>query len=48
MIAHLIATGIFKDITLIVANTDGQALKSSSAKNKIRLGEKLTGAGVLG
>ncbi|BDQ28656.1 Cell division protein FtsZ [Helicobacter ailurogastricus] len=43
MIAHLIATGTFKDITLIVANTDGQALKSSSAKNKIRLGEKLTG-----
>ncbi|BCZ17198.1 Cell division protein FtsZ [Helicobacter sp. NHP19-003] len=43
MIAHLIATGTYKDITLIVANTDGQALKASNAKNKIRLGEKLTG-----
>ncbi|WP_121021209.1 cell division protein FtsZ [Helicobacter vulpis] len=43
MIAHLIATGTYKDITLIVANTDGQALKSSNAKNKIRLGEKITG-----
>ncbi|WP_120944535.1 cell division protein FtsZ [Helicobacter labacensis] len=43
MIAHLIATGTYKDITLVVANTDGQALKSSNAKNKIRLGEKITG-----
>ncbi|WP_104641201.1 cell division protein FtsZ [Helicobacter bizzozeronii] len=43
MIAHLIATGTYKDIMLIVANTDGQALKSSTAKNKIRLGEKITG-----
>ncbi|WP_104578209.1 cell division protein FtsZ [Helicobacter felis] len=42
-IAHLIATGTYKDITLIAANTDGQALKSSNAKNKIRLGEKVTG-----
>lgn len=42
MIAHLINTGYNEDITLIAANTDLQHLESCPAKNKIRLGEKLT------
>lgn len=49
MIAHLIATGAHKDITLIAANTDIQHLDNSPAKLKIKLGEKLTkglGAGM--
>lgn len=49
MIAHLIATGAHKDITLIAANTDIQHLDNSPARLKIKLGEKLTkglGAGM--
>ncbi|MDO7253100.1 cell division protein FtsZ [Helicobacter cappadocius] len=49
MIAHLIATGAHKDITLIAANTDVQHLDKSPARIKITLGEKLTkglGAGM--
>ncbi|RDU74109.1 cell division protein FtsZ [Helicobacter anseris] len=50
MIAHLINTGTHDAITLIAANTDIQHLNNSPAKNKIKLGEKLTkglGAGML-
>ncbi|PAF48562.1 cell division protein FtsZ [Helicobacter sp. 12S02634-8] len=50
MIAHLIASGTHKDITLAAANTDLQHLQSSPAELKIKLGEKLTkglGAGML-
>lgn len=49
-IAHLINTGVNEAITLIVANTDIQHLSASPAKNKIKLGEKLTkglGAGAV-
>ncbi|PAF53226.1 cell division protein FtsZ [Helicobacter sp. 13S00482-2] len=49
MIAHLMATGAHKDITLIAANTDIQHLDNSPARIKIKLGEKLTkglGAGM--
>lgn len=49
MIAHLIATGAHKDITLVAANTDIQHLDNSPARLKIKLGEKLTkglGAGM--
>ncbi|PAF44422.1 cell division protein FtsZ [Helicobacter sp. 11S02596-1] len=42
MIAHLIATGTHKDITLVAANTDNQHLETSPARIKIKLGEKLT------
>jgi len=48
MINHMINSGI-TDIDLIIANTDAQALESSSAPYKIQLGEKLTkglGAGM--
>ncbi|CBG39849.1 cell division protein FtsZ [Helicobacter mustelae] len=41
-IAHLFHSGINDAITLIAANTDIQHLNNSPAKQKIKLGEKLT------
>lgn len=49
MISHIVKTGTHKDIELIAANTDSQALNSCGAHIKIQLGEKLTkglGAGM--
>ncbi len=49
MIGHLINTGTYEGIELAVANTDAQAISSSSAPIRIQLGAKLTkglGAGM--
>ncbi|MDE5926674.1 MAG: cell division protein FtsZ [Helicobacter sp.] len=49
MIGHLINTGTYEGIELAVANTDAQAINSSSAPIRIQLGAKLTkglGAGM--
>lgn len=49
MIEHLIKTGTHEGISLAVANTDAQALHSSSAPVRIQLGARLTkglGAGM--
>lgn len=49
MVSHLIAQGAHPDLELAIANTDAQALNSSSAPHKIQLGPRLTkglGAGM--
>ncbi|WP_104721312.1 cell division protein FtsZ [Helicobacter mesocricetorum] len=49
MVAHLINTGTYDGIELAVANTDAQAISTSSAPIRIQLGAKLTkglGAGM--
>lgn len=49
MVGHLIDTGTYEGIELAVANTDAQAISSSSAPIRIQLGAKLTkglGAGM--
>lgn len=49
MVGHLIDTGTYGGIELAVANTDAQAISSSSAPIRIQLGAKLTkglGAGM--
>ncbi len=49
MVSHLIAQGAHPDLELAIANTDAQALNSSSAPHKIQLGSRLTkglGAGM--
>ncbi|RDU67147.1 cell division protein FtsZ [Helicobacter didelphidarum] len=48
-IAHLIRTGTYQNIRLMIANTDLQHMQNSPAKNHIILGKKLTkglGAGM--
>ncbi|WP_297814077.1 cell division protein FtsZ [uncultured Helicobacter sp.] len=49
MVGHLIDTGTYEGIELAVANTDAQAISSSTAPIRIQLGAKLTkglGAGM--
>ena len=49
MIEHLINTGTHESIGLAVANTDAQAISTSSAPVRIQLGARLTkglGAGM--
>ncbi len=49
MISHILRSGAHKDIELVAANTDAQALSTSGAHIKLQLGEKLTkglGAGM--
>jgi cell division protein FtsZ len=42
MVDHLMQIGLNKNIKLAVANTDAQALESSSVAHKLQIGPKLT------
>lgn len=43
MVSYFHSKNTYKDLTLIVANTDNQHLHASPVPNKIQLGERLTG-----